>query len=387
MRETDSATVVALPGGDIVEVTRADASWWHNSNASGYVPPELLAPDPKNPRQTMRGTRLLELKESIAARGVRQQIIVTLRKKAPWVVVAPEHKHCPLVIVSGHRRQYCALEAKLPAVPVKVVVYANEMEHRMDMSLLNKGQDDLTALEEGFEIVNLRNLDWKIDQLCAAFGYQAPQLYMRTNLTLLHPDLQERLGENTPKDRLITTTLGGALGGIKTPTPEELEVMYDNLAQEAVDGEYPVILNFDATTEDERRFALQKLLLSVSRARGMSSTRAIQLVKDHALNLTAHHSAGGRKPERYQPRKRMELLNGLLSSVEGSMVVDWKHDEWQRILANASREEVQALFDRLTQCSDMLRHMADITRRVLSTKRETSPEVIRLMQRPRDARV
>jgi hypothetical protein len=66
------------------------------------------------------------------------------------------------VNVSGHRRQKCALDAGIGAVPVKVVIFQSEKEYRMEMSLLNKGQDDLTPLEEGYEIVRLRDLGWKI---------------------------------------------------------------------------------------------------------------------------------------------------------------------------------------------------------------------------------
>lgn len=380
MKDPDHTVDVALPGGDIVAVTRSEAPWWRQGNASGYVPPKLLAPDPKNPRKGMRAARLRELEESVASFGVRQQIIVTPRSKAPWAPVAREHEGCPFIIVSGHRRHHSAMTANLPAVPVKIVIYKDEKVHRMEMSLLNKGQDDLTPLDEGCEIVSLRELGWTLDQLGDAFGYQSPQLYTRIHLTRLHPDLQALLDEETAKERYLPVTLAGALGGIKVPTAEELENVYDNLAQDAVEDEYPMIIDFDHTTEDERRFALQKLLLSVSRARGMGATRAIQFVKEHSLNLKAHGAAGGRRPERYQPRKRMEIIDGLVSSVEGSMAIDWTVEEWRRILANASREEVQALLDRLNGASEILGKMAHITKQILGTKKATSAEVVRLIE-------
>src|SRR3989338_5496241 len=162
---------VILPSEERVTVSDTPQKWWTANNSTGFVDPHCIAPDPKNPRKRMSPIRLAELKESITARGVRDPLVVTPSKCAPWVQVAPEHEGCFFLAVSGHRRRECALDVRLGAVPIRVAVYPSEMEHRLDVSLLNKEREDLEPLDECWELVELRKLGWKVDSLCRSHGY------------------------------------------------------------------------------------------------------------------------------------------------------------------------------------------------------------------------
>jgi ParB-like chromosome segregation protein Spo0J len=219
---------VRLPGGDVVHVSDSPEGWWNKANASGFVDPHQIAPDPRNPRRVMNPARRVELEESIAANGVRQALVLTPKHMAPWAQVAKEHTDCYFLDVSGHRRREASINKSVGAVPVMIRIYPDEKAHRMDVSLLNKGQDDLSALEEGHEILMLQELGWKVNELCASFGYQAPQLYDRIHLTRLAPDIQQLLDPDLPRKKRLGVTLGGKLGGIPAPTADELEEACEN---------------------------------------------------------------------------------------------------------------------------------------------------------------
>src|SRR4051812_44187307 len=90
LEQTSSLRSVTLPDGMEVTVSDLPQDWWTARGVSGYIDPKRLAPDPKNPRRTMSPVRQAELEASIAARGVRQALVITPRSLVPWAQVEPE---------------------------------------------------------------------------------------------------------------------------------------------------------------------------------------------------------------------------------------------------------------------------------------------------------
>ncbi|MDB5225547.1 MAG: Chromosome plasmid partitioning protein ParB [Candidatus Adlerbacteria bacterium] len=370
---------VMLPGGDTVEVSDTPLEWWPKSNESGFVDPVHIAPDPKNPRKTMNPARRAELEESVGANGVRQALVLTPRHLAPWAKVALEFANCYFIAVGGHRRREAALAKQVGAVPIMVRVYQSEKTHRLDMSLLNKGQDDLTPLEEGYEIVDLQKLGWKVDDLCKAFGYAAPQLYDRMNLTKLSPEIQKFLDPELPRRKRLSISVGGKLGGIPAPTAEELGDLCHLHKSYAPKSEAGIPDDLSKTGERELRFMMQRYLLAIITKRDLSADRAIEFIREHKLQLKSGNSSGGRPVERFHPVKRKEVLASLSSAVQGSLVVDWDELEFRRIFENASREEVEEVIRKFETSAKHLERILGILDRIRSLKKPTRPEVLELM--------
>ncbi len=373
--------VVTLPNGDTVTIALSPVPEWTTHLASFYIDPRMIAPDPKNPRRESNPLRQQELNESIKEHGVAQQMVLTPRSMAPWAEVDPEFKDCFFLDVSGHRRRKAALLGEVGAVPVKVKVYPSEKEHRLDMALLNADQDELTPLDKGFEMVNLQKLGWKVESLAKSFGVAVPQLYTRMNLTKLHPDLQKFLDESLPRREQIGITLGGALGGVKPPEPEELDELLEMFREipgvkETVGGR-----DTDHLGSEERRFALQKVLYAVIKARNLSMERAINFIRERTLKLKMSGSAGGKPTERFRPERRKDIILNLVKEVEGSVIVDWRPEEIYRIFELSSYEDVDHYvkqFDSIIQVFGGIKGILEKTR---DKKKPTHPDALKLMNR------
>lgn len=377
---------VTLPDGTEATVTDRPEAWWTSQKASGYVRPSMLAPDPRQPRQSMDPERLAALHRSIAQSGVRETLVVTPLHLTPWADVEEQYKGCFFLIVSGHRRWNGTNLAEIGAIPIEVRIYKSRRDHHLDRSLLNKGRDDLTELDEGYEILNLREDGWKIDELTAHFGIAVPQLYNRINLTKLHPDIQQMLlpvpGER--KKKPLPTTVAGILGGVKTPTSDELETLFEDLGEHS--NHKRTEESFDGLDDDARRFELQRLLLGVVKRRNLSSEQAVEFIREQTLQLKASQGASGRKTQRYQPKRRKEILSNLLKDVTGSVVMDWTPTEFRRIFELASREEVAVYVKRLGVTAELLHGLCKVLAEIRDEKKEVSPEVRALIERVQGSR-
>lgn len=372
-----SPNSVTLPNGEIVTVSASQEEWWTLNGGTGYLHPSLIAPDPAQPRKAMNPNKLAELHGSIATVGVRESITVTPRSLAPWASVEAKHEGAFFLIVSGHRRWNGASLAELKAVPVKVNIYASAKEHYLDGSLLNAGREDLSPIEEGWELVRLREQGWKIDALAKMFGMSLPQLYGRMNLTKLHPNIQKLLDPELPPKQRLSTTVGGMLGGVAAPTMEQLEKLCEEHQAAAKQvGALPEELD-----DDERRFHLQQVLLCVIQMRGLNSTRAIEFIRDRTLKLKGGGTHAGAKTERYQPQRRKDILENLLKEVNGTVIMDWPPTEFRRIFEYASYEDIDAIMKKLQAASEFLGGLSGILLKLRDEKKPTRPEVLALIAR------
>jgi hypothetical protein len=370
---------VSLPDGTVVTISSIQELWWTDPEGSGYLSPNTLAPDIDQPRRYMGKARLDELKESVEARGVRESITITPRHLAPWIRVEPENENCFFAIVSGHRRRYAALSAKVSAVPVKIRVYMHEKDHRLDASLLNSGQDELAPLEEGIEMVRLNGLGWSITQLTKAFGWSGGVVQSRMNLTKLAPDIQQLLDPELPAKKRLSSQMAGVLGGLTAPSYEELYTIYSDLWVLYKD-QSRVVMPSESLEENERRFALQRLLLEFAVQRNMAAARAINFFKDKTFNQHKHNHRRGLDPGQGRVRrgKRREMIERLMNTVNGSPIIDWPPQEIRRVFDLTSYEEIEEYITQLRDASDILQGIARVLVRLKAEKKPTTMEGRRL---------
>lgn len=377
---------VLLPDGESVLLSTTEESWWTTKNGSGYVPPSFLAPDPEQPRTHMNQTQLQELVDSVSEIGVREPLTVTPRKLAPWVRLKDEHKKLPFVIVSGHRRQIAASTTGLSAIPIRVVIYKNEVAYRVDASLLNKNHADLTALEEGWEIAKLQKLGATLEELSKAFGRAIPMLYGRMNLTKLHPAIQKLLNPELPPKQRVPTGTAAALGSIREPTFEELEEFHTTFKREIDLVKDPTVVprkKLDDIPNDEYRFEMQKVLFAVVKKRSLSNTQAMEFITEHKLTLRAHLQGQGKKPERYEPKNRKSVIDTLFSLITKSTVVGWKPDEFRRIFENSTQEEVEKFRDACHRAATTLSDIELILIKIRDGKKPMHPDVLKYATKSR----
>lgn len=360
-------------------LSAVEEAWWTAQDGTGYLSPEILAPDPNQPRRTMRKDEFEELVESVGTRGVRETVTITPRCMAPWAPVAPEHEQAFFLIVSGHRRRNAASAAGVKAIPVKVKIYASEKEHRLDVSILNKNRGELSDLEEGMEMVALRSVGWKLEELGSAFGYKAPQIYNRINLTKLHPDIQRMLDPDEFGKNRLPGTVAGHIGGVNVPTPDELQELQERFEKE-VRGVQAFQESFDGLSDDDLRFSLQKILLAVILARKLNSVRATSFIREHTLAMESHQGRAGRKVERFRPEKRRDIVTNFVNGVLGSVIMDWPPAEFRRAFELAPREELEELIKNLGEARDSVEGLIAILEKIRDTKRPTHPEAIRIQQ-------
>jgi ParB/RepB/Spo0J family partition protein len=376
---------VSLPDDTFASVSSVPEDWWSVPNGSGFVDPKMLAPDPNQPRKMMTESRLRELQESVASKGVRESIAVTPRHHTPWAAVAKEHDHCYFIIVSGHRRVQAAIRSGIGAVPVKVVIYKNEADHREDAALLNANREDINEIEEGETFVYLRSLGRTIEQLATTFGKEAVQVYGRINLTKLHHDIQEMvLNRDGRRRRQLSVTAAEILGGVKAPTAEELEHLFERFSEYVTMEEIIRKRKPSDLVEQECRFAMQKIIVAVIKKRNLTATRAVELIREQTLTFLAHRgSQQHKRAERFRPGRRIDILETMVKDLQTSVVIDWSSQEFFRIFENRSREDVDDFLNRLIQAKEQLTKIENIVLGIRNSKRATSPEVLRIIEKTR----
>lgn len=371
---------VELPDGKKVEISQIPEAWWTVDDATGYVDPRLLAPDPGQPRKEMTPAQLKELQASIAECGVREALTVTPLSHAPWVRLKPEHQKLALVIVSGHRRDECAVRARIGAVPVRIRIYANEDRHRTDGGVLNACREDLTELEQGFEFLRENKAGKSYQKIADTHGINELTVRNRINLTKLHPDLQKLLDINPQTNRRqLPVHPAGLLGGIKAPTAADLDDLALRFADFADAVEVTGHTSFNDLNDDERRFALQKLLVAVMLRRKLSGVRAVHFILDRTLQFTGNRAEG--KVNRYKPSRRKDVLDNFVTTVMGTVIKDWNSAEYQRIFGNASREEVEVRIAQVEGAQSLIAKIVKELKIVRDSKRKTSAEVLALMRK------
>lgn len=299
---------VALPNGEVVEVSTEPEAWWTQHGATGYVSPALLYPDPNQQRKAIgEGSDWDDFKTGIRTSGVREYIRVTPFSAAPWIRKLAGST-CQFVIISGHRRHKAATEEELVGVPIVIHIYGSEEEYRNDSDLLNIGRKDITPLEEAFEINRRRELNHPWETIAAARGMSIATCRARVRLLNLAPDIQVLIDPvaRSGKRSDFPINVAQALGTIIDVVPGNFLEMLGRFGFTKED-----VTLVQTENEYMLSFALQRALLARINTLAMNSLEALEFiahgkVRTNASDGTGTHSYhnSGRKPA--QLRKVLE---------------------------------------------------------------------------------
>lgn len=364
---------VELPNGRVVELSKNPQAWWKTQDGSGYVDPKDLALDPDQPRKHYNEGRLAELTQSVAVVGVRESITVTPLSLCPWAKVAPEEKDSHFLIVSGHRRTLAARKAALPAVPVRVVIYEDEKDHRLDASLLNRNRDKLLPLEMGYEIVGLRQLGVKHKHISEAYGISTMMIHQRINLTKLEPRIQALIGPDVEKRRKLDTTTAGNLGGVKAPTFSEMENVHESLSKYCELPELPD----ENSGETELRFFLQHCLLAVIQKRNLKTIRAGEFIRKLKLELVAHGKHNTKSEPRVRREGKRNIIENWILAFSENVSLDYTPAEIRKAYELSSQEHMDEILEKMQNTSELLAGFAKLLRKIRDEKKPTHEALLR----------
>ncbi|MBR7064150.1 MAG: ParB/RepB/Spo0J family partition protein [Treponema sp.] len=148
-----------------------------------WVNPELLEPNPQQPRQDFEPNALQELAESIKEHGVVQPIIIE---------PAGENK---FYIIAGERRTRAAKIAGLTRVPVRIN-HLNDQK-KLEVALIeNIQRSDLNPIEEANAYYNLMQLgNLNQDEVARRVGKNRSTIANAIRLLKLPEDIQKALVE------------------------------------------------------------------------------------------------------------------------------------------------------------------------------------------------
>lgn len=360
--QLDAMKIVTLPNNEEVEVSMVPQDWWTKHGASGYIDPELLLHDPKQPRRFIDPDAKAGLAESISEVGVRESLVITPTSHVPWRKLSKDEKKKPFLIVSGHRRQNASVEVGIGAVPFVIRIYPNKKEHEEDLFLLNHQREGFTELEEGYVFAQMIEQEGNINRVAKKTGNNHPYVQRRVALTKLDPELQRLLDTNLKPANRLSSSVGASLGNIAEPSTEEFMKLVD---------EEDLPENLEDLSGDERRFSLQKFFLKKIKRHQMGAVRAVDFIQGKVSELPSHSlngGRGGRSPERFEPRKRLAVLENLFHTINDSIVFEWKPEEFRRILVNIDYKD---LFDLISIVSTSKENLAVIESRlntILKTK-------------------
>lgn len=331
---------VILPNGKLIECSDGTDVWCHEGGA-GYLSPLALASDPEQPRKHMDKAELAELRASVMEVGVREPLTITPIAACPWITAKPPRPTQQWWIVSGHRRNDASLEFEHQAVPVRVMIYETAADHYLDRSILNKDRASLTPLEEGYEAVQLREAGVTLEKIAKSFGCSVQSLNNKIHLTQLDDDIRALLNPSLAKRDRLPSVVGYALGAITAPSVEEIKKFLAD-HPEADFGR-----NYDGMSEMERRFIMQGLFWTVVNKQGLSTQRALTLIKNYSVTFGSTSARVKGQRARVRPDKQADILGNLLKVMEDSVVLDWSAAEWRQILATMPREDVRGLLNRV----------------------------------------
>ena len=120
-----------------------------------YIAPELILPNPKQPRRSIETEALATLKESIRERGILQPLLVMRGEQGQYILVA------------GQRRLAAARELGLLRVPV-MMLNEERPDYLVDSLLENIQREELSGIDEGHSFIALKEeFDWSQREIAA----------------------------------------------------------------------------------------------------------------------------------------------------------------------------------------------------------------------------
>lgn len=371
-----NTTHVTLPRGEIVEVQNGtlDETWFIKHGKTGYLNPEILAPYPEQPRRYIDPEKLKQLTTNVANNGVREPLVITPLTASPWIKIAEEHVTRPFVIVSGHRRYNASIDAKLLAVPVEVRIYASLKDFLSDAEILNGNRENLSEIEEGYELQTRLDNGDKITHIVAETGKSYQHLMGRIALTKLSPKIQALLSPELDKRSRLAIGLASALGSIAGLSAEDLLLELERFGDNETD--------LDILSEDEYRFCSQELHLKYIQRKGWKGVDAEKWLRTGEEPTKKSGNTHGPKTEAYVAKltTRQRMLEWC-KSVKGADFMEMTPKELRATFEYALPEDLEHMAEMLTHASQEIEGMAALLRKIASEKPRTSQTVLALSKR------
>lgn len=174
-----SETASAEEGADLAPVPGAEFA---------EIAPELIRPNPKQPRSVFDEEHMAELVHSIREIGVLQPIVVR-----PVPQDDPEFATTPYELIMGERRWRASQQAGLEAVPT-IVRSTTDEDLLRDALLENLHRSQLNPLEEAAAYAQLlEDFGCTHDELAIKIGRSRPQISNTIRLMKLPPLVQRRV--------------------------------------------------------------------------------------------------------------------------------------------------------------------------------------------------
>ena len=150
--------------------------------------PQLIRPNPKQPRAVFDEEHMAELVHSIREIGVLQPIVVR-----PVPHDDPAHRTTPYELIMGERRWRASQHAGLDAVPA-IIRSTTDEDLLRDALLENLHRSQLNPLEEAAAYAQLlEDFGCTHDELAARIGRSRPQISNTIRLMKLPPAVQRRV--------------------------------------------------------------------------------------------------------------------------------------------------------------------------------------------------
>ena len=166
-----------------VKKTKIPAAIKMEEDGSMWIDPALLKPNPKQPRIEFNQKQLDELRDSIAANGILQPIIIE----------PVEGTEREFYIIAGERRTRAAKMAGLSRVPVQLRKF--DEQQKLEIALIeNIQRSDLNPIEEATAYYNLIQMgDLSQDEVARRVGKNRATIANAMRLLKLPDDIQKAL--------------------------------------------------------------------------------------------------------------------------------------------------------------------------------------------------
>ena len=145
------------------------------------LPPQMVAPNPNQPRKHFDPLALSELAESVALHGVMQPCVVR-------PMAEPVGDAC-YELIAGERRWRAATMAKIDAIPCRVMRNLSDEDAYILSVTENVLRMDMTIIEEARAYEQLKRLGRDDGQIAKLFGKGKGYVTYRIDLLRLRDDL------------------------------------------------------------------------------------------------------------------------------------------------------------------------------------------------------
>ena len=263
-----------------------------DENGRLWVDPELLKPNPHQPRSEFDEEKLKELSESIKENGVIQPITIEDAKDGTFYIIA------------GERRTRASKMAGLKKVPVQLSAYSEQK--KLEVALIeNIQRADLNPIEEATAYYNLIQMgDLSQDEVAKRVGKARATVANSIRLLRLPEDIKKALSNGQ-------ISSGHARALLMVKTDSELHILFGKIV-----------------------------------GQGMSVREAEEEAKK--LN-EGSRAASNKKPKKEQPQKDADVLSfeQELKNIFGTKSINLKGDinKGSIVIGFDTRKDFDRIYD------------------------------------------